>query len=361
MIYDKLFKRDSTGRVRFWQMEIDGPRYRTLSGLHPDGAVVTSGWTTPRPASQPTGEAQAIFEVEAKYAHQLAREYHASLDTIDSPNFFEPMLAKPYAGYPGRCFAQPKLDGIRCIARAEGLFTRQGQPITAVPHIHAALAPLFALDPDAVLDGELYNHEFREDFGEISSIVRKKNPTVAALEKAEALMQYHVYDFPSSSGNFSNRWVELCHIVEDLDLLACIHLVQTVHVGSAELLDELYGQWIEDGFEGQMVRIDGPYEQKRSKLLLKRKEFMTREYRVKEFVEGNGNWAGAAKRATLINDDGSEFGAGIKGSYPKGVELLMGPKPTERSVATCRFFCLSPDGVPRFPVVVDYHPNGRSD
>lgn len=355
-----LYKRDSTGRVRTWRMQIDeNGRYRTVSGLI-DGKPVESGWTTPVARSCDTVKDQGEFEVRAKYQHQLDREYHRTLDTIDTPNFFEPMLAKSYDGFKGRGFVQPKLDGIRCIARVDGLFTRQGQPIIAVPHIHSALAPLFAQDPDLILDGELYNHDFREDFGAISSIVRKKKPTADQLEKAEALMQYHVYDIPSEAHlpfGARNEALE-----RHLRRLGCSWIIRvpTVHVGSQALADELHGQFLQEGFEGSMFRLDEQYEQKRSKTLLKRKEKQSREYRLKEFVEGNGNWAGAAKAATLFNDDGSEFGAGIKGSYNRGVQLLnevVGPK----AEVTLEFFELTPDGVPRFPVVVDYHPNGRVD
>lgn len=97
MIHDTLFKRDSAGRIRFWKLESEGSRFRTISGIWPDGAEVTSGWTTCTPRSQPTAEAQCAFEVEAKYKHQLDREYHRTVDTVDEPNFFEPMLAKTYA------------------------------------------------------------------------------------------------------------------------------------------------------------------------------------------------------------------------------------------------------------------------
>ena len=355
MFHRKLYKRDTTGRLRFWQVESEGPRFRTIAGLV-DGNPVTSGWTTCTAASQDTDEAQCVFEVEAKYRHQLDREYHETPDTVDTPNFFEPMLAKPFDTYPGRCFAQPKLDGIRCIARAEGLFSRQGQPITAVPHIHATLAPLFERDPDLVLDGELYNHDFREDFGEISSIVRKKKPTPEQLERAANLMQYHVYDLPSHGGVFGERNEHLDDLITQLDCPWIVR-VDTVHVGSADLLDELYGRWTGSGFEGQMIRLDSPYEQKRSKHLLKRKTFLTREYPLVRFEEGNGNWTGAAKRAILRNDDGSEFGAGMRGKYADLVKLMG----VEGGEATLRFFQLSPDGVPRFPVVIDYHPNGRID
>jgi DNA ligase-1 len=353
-IFPKLYKLDSTGRLRIWRMELSGDKYRTVSGLA-DGQQVTSGWVTAVPASQDTAEKQALFEVDAKYRHQLAREYHSTPDTVSTPNFFEPMLAKKFEGWPGQCWAQPKLDGIRCIARAEGLFSRQGQPITAVPHIQQALAYLFENDPDLVLDGELYNHEFHDDFGEISSIVRKKNPTSEQLEKAKRLMQFHVYDLPSHPGSFGERSAALALLVSDCDKL-CIRFVPTAQVNSSENLDLLYGQWLEEGWEGQMVRLDAPYEQKRSKTLLKRKEMQDAEFECVSIEEGNGNWAGLAKRVTCRLPDGRTFGAGIKGNAIRAKELLT----ETHNVVTVQYFMLSPDGVPRFPVVTKFHGSERT-
>jgi DNA ligase 1 len=367
-LYPKLYKKDSAGRLRFWQMELDGDRYRTISGLV-DGNPVESGWTTAVPASQPNGPQQAMFEVNAKYRHQLDREYHETPDTVDTPNFFEPMLAQKFKSWSGPCWSQPKLDGIRCIARAEGLFSRQGQPITAVPHIEEALAPIFARDPDAVLDGELYNHELADDFGEISSIVRKKKPSAEDLAKARQHMQYHVYDMPSVDGDFRARMIAAHHTVFGNDALpkesleapgggviylehqAMIRMVDTRFCEDADELDDLYGNYLNAGYEGQMIRLAGPYEQKRSKLLLKRKEFTDQEFECVEILPGNGNWAGLAKRVTCRLPDGRTFGAGIKGNASRAAELLN----ETHKVVTVQYFQLSPDGIPRFPVATKFH------
>ncbi len=93
---------------------------------------------------------------------------------------------------------------------------------------------------------------------------------------------------------------------------------------------------------------------------MKRKEFITEEFKVTGLVEGNGNWAGAVKRVDLIATNGKPFGAGIRGKREAMAKLLgdvVGPD----AVATVRYFMLSPDGIPRFPIVIDYHPFGRRD
>ena len=108
-----------------------------------------------------------------------------------------------------------------------------------------------------------------------------------------------------------------------------------------------------------MVRNNTPYESKRSKNLLKRKEFITEEFKVVQVIEGQGAWTGYAKRFILALPDGTEFGSGVRGTQAQLKELLENSE--KPNWATCRFFELTPDGIPRFPVVVDYGPGERND
>lgn len=355
-----LYKLDSAGRLRTWRMQLnhDG-HYRTLSGLA-DGKQAESGWTIPVPASRPTVKEQGEFEVRAQYKHQLDREYHDNPDTVTKRKIIEPMLAKTWSGFPGPCYFQPKLDGIRCIMTAEGMFSRQGQPITAVPHLHAAASALFAEHPNLVLDGELYNHDLRDDFGAISSVVRKKNPTVSELAFAEKIMQYHVYDVVDPHMSFDGRQLEVERHLKALDC-SWFQRVLTLYVDTGAHADVVYGEACAAGYEGGIYRLNERYELgKRSKFLLKRKDFETREFPLIRLEEGNGNWAGAAKRAILRNDDGGTFGAGLRGSYGQ-LKTLLSQEVGPEAVATVRYFHLTPDGVPRFPVVIDIHLEGRKD
>jgi DNA ligase-1 len=357
MIHDRIYKRDSQGRLRVWFIEQDGSRYRVHSGLEKmDATVAVTGWTQARAASQPTDQAQADFEIASAYENKLTREYHRTIEATDSgAHFFKPMLAKEFTGWDPKwheVVVQPKLDGIRCIATEAGLFSRQGKPITAVPHIHAQLMPLFQAYPGLVLDGELYNHEYKENFNAIVSIVRKQNPTADELELAEAKIQYHVYDVPSNNARCTKTRLEMLGCaVRDHGIEGAIVLVPTERAHHRDLIDSLYGIWLEQGYEGQMVRLPGTYEQKRSKLLLKRKEFQDAEYEVISIEEGEGNWAGVAKAVRCRLPDGRVFGAGIRGSRERAAELLH----EAHKVATVRFFALTPDGVPRFPVVTKFH------
>ncbi len=50
---------------------------------------------------------------------------YESIDDIDTPKFFNPMLAHKFEDYKDKItypvYSQPKLDGIRCIVRADGM------------------------------------------------------------------------------------------------------------------------------------------------------------------------------------------------------------------------------------------------
>ena len=90
----------------------------------------------------------------------------------------------------------------------------------------------------------------------------------------------------------------------------------TAEVNSFNNLDTLYELYISEGYEGQMVRKNFAYENKRSTSLLKRKEFQDAEYRVIDIDEGNGNRSGTAKHLVLWCDKKkTQFNSNIKGSF----------------------------------------------
>lgn len=362
----ELFKRDTKGKVRTLTVQygysMESAGIRTISGLV-DGKKITSVWNISHPtnvgrSNERCSLAQAEFEAQAEWDKKSAKEYFQNINDIDSYEKFQPMLAHDYTKRPqSEGISQPKLDGIRCIVDKNGMWTRAGKPITSCPHVLASLQKFIEDNPNMILDGELYNHELKSDFQKITSLVRKVKSTDADIEEAAQLVQYHVYDC-FDNNNPDAVFVERVKILKALrsDI---IKPVPTDICDNQQELDACYSAYTEDGYEGQMVRNNTPYECKRSKNLLKRKEFITEEFQVIEVIEGQGAWSGYAKRFVLALPDGTEFGSGVRGSQSQLKELLESTqKPTW---ATCRYFELSNDGVPRFPVVVDYGVGERND
>ena len=269
------------------------------------------------------------------------------------------MLAHDYTKRPQSSgISQPKLDGIRCIARKDGLYTRAGKKITTCDHIYFELQAFFVEFPDAILDGELYNHELKDDFNKITSLVRKVKPTPEEAAECQKLVEYHVYDCPFWGRGLAEDTISRIKFIEDQEFESPVVTVETSICEDQEQLDALYSQYTEDGYEGQMIRNNAAYENKRSKNLLKRKEFITEEFDVVEVLEGSGNWAGYAKHFVLT--DGTEtFKSGVRGNQATLKALLeQEEKPTW---VTCRFFERSVDNIPRFPVVIDWGVGNRED
>ena len=355
-IYDTIYKIDSKNKVRVWYMEQNNDTYRTWDGTQ-DGKIKCSEWRVAIPtnigkSNERDGVAQAAFEIESQYKNKLEKDYHTSLESVDcGSHIIQPMLADKYKNFqPG--FAQPKLDGIRCIATKNGLFSRQGKPITSCNHIEKTLAPLFENNPDLILDGELYNHEYKDDFNEIVSMVRKMNPTKDQQEVISSKVQYHVYDMPSQEGNFFRRSAYINLHLKDIPY---VHIVGTIQVDNEENYDYFHGLWLEQGYEGSMWRNNTPYENKRTKNLLKRKDFVDEEFEVVAIEEGQGNWAGVAKRVKCRLSDGRTFGAGIKGTREAAAKLIH----EKHHIVTVKYFQLTPDGIPRFGIATKFHGDKR--
>jgi len=372
---DALYKRDTKGKLRIWEVEygetdIAGSELhsnagtRTVSGLV-DGQKVTSGWNMSLPknvgkVNETTSLTQAKAEAYAMWDKKAEKEYFNDVLLVDTYDKFKPMLAHDYTKTKvpvTQGWVQPKLDGIRCVVNKDGMWTRSGKAINSCPHIWESLQGFMEQNPHYILDGELYNHELKADFNKIISLVRKTKSTPADIEEAKSLVEYHVYDMFDKSApdmNFINR-VKQAYLAKN----EFVKIVTTDYCDTQEELDELYSEYMLNGYEGQMVRQDGTYENKRSKNLLKRKEFITEEYEVVSVEVGQGNWDGYAKRFVLKLPNGNQFGSGVRGNQAQLKELWEAEvKPTW---ATLRYFEMTPDGVPRFPVVIDYGVGERED
>lgn len=351
-----IYKKTKADKIQEWTVEVDGNRYRTISG-QTDGQKVTSEWTVCKAknggkANATTDEEQALKEAEALHKKKLERGYFENIKHINKQQYFEPMLAEKWEDrkdgivYP--IYSQPKLDGIRCIATADGMWSRAGKAIVSAPHIHKALKPLFDVDPDLIFDGELYCDKLSNDFNKIVSLVKKTKPTSEDLLESQNVIQYHIYDLPSDKGLFRDRFLHL----SKLALPVCCILVRTESVNQEAEVEKLYENYLSAGYEGQMLRVNSLYENKRSKNLLKHKSFIDEEYEILDICEGEGNRTGAVGHM-VFERGGQRFKSNVKCTYEQGVEILNNRKKLIGKQATVKYFNLTPAGVPRFPYVIN--------
>ena len=319
-----LYKRTSTGAVQQWTIAVANTTIMTTYGqvggaMQTTSNTITEGKNIGRsnattPQQQAQLEAAAAHEKKRKsgYVADLATAQRGGTDDIIEGGVL-PMLAKVYEDRADKVTfpvaVQPKLDGHRCIAvmgigvrmepgkppRLHGkvyLWSRTRKRIKSMPHIEAELEqqlqPLLdtlPIQPDTlILDGELYNHTYRDRFEQLTSLIRPDEP-----KPGHEVVEYHVYDIVSHQP-FLDRFRTLEHT---FDAAKHIRLVETHIAANVDQLMGHYDYFRGAGYEGAMARqLHLPYEHKRSDQLLKLKDFVDAEFKIVGVEEGRGKLKG---------------------------------------------------------------------
>ena len=356
-----IYKKTKTGATQEWSIEVEGNKYRTHSG-QVGGVISTNEWTVcfgknVGRANATTDDEQALAEAVAKRTKKLESGYFEDINNINEQQYFEPMLASKWEDskdkiqYP--IYSQPKLDGIRCIVTKDGMFSRNGKPIISAPHIFNSLKPLFETNPQLIFDGELYADKFANDFNKIVSLVKRTKPTDEDLAESKKNIQYWIYDLPNVDDTFEMRSQALYDLFMEWSYFNshCINVDTDVCRSEKEVM-ELYEGYVEKGYEGQILRLNGLYENKRSKFLLKHKSFQDSEFPILDICEGEGNKTGQVGYM-VFEIEGKRFKSNVKCSWEEGAEILKSKSKLIGKSATIQYFNLTPDGIPRFPYVIN--------
>ena len=235
---------------------------------------------------------------------------------------YKPMLAYPVSdkpiNYDDKVFMQPKLDGVRCLIQYDKktgvtAWSRTGKQWKNIHHITSSLEQWFKSNQTTVLDGELYNHDLRDDFETIISLVRRQDPDDIDMLESRDLVQFHCYDIihpDNSPFEDRNRFVKYC--VNETDY---VKLVSTMLCASDEDAKEIHAVNLECGFEGSILRTNDVYHQKRTHSLRKFKDFHDAEATLLCWVEGKGKRKGTVGKFMAVDDDGNEFGMPVMDNF----------------------------------------------
>ena len=236
----------------------------------------------------------------------------------------KPMLAQSVGDYSRiksddwPLYVQPKLDGVRCLIQAEQIdhfsrpikyvvkaYSRTGKEWKNIEHILQELVPFFEKYPNVILDGELYNHDLKNDFEKIISLVRKTKPTDEdRLESAEKV-QFHCYDTVDEWTIFEDRNL---FVMNELRDNKSIRTVPTMLVRETEEIEAEHEDFLELGYEGSIIRKNKPYECKRSWTLMKVKDFSDAEAIIVGYEEGKGKREGTLGKFIMQDEEGNQFG-----------------------------------------------------
>ena len=267
---------------------------------------------------------------------------------------FNVMLAHPVGKkeFDKDSFIQPKLDGVRCYITYHGAFSRNHKRFMNVQHITDELRPLFNKYPHVVLDGELYNHDYKDNFNKIISLVRKQSPSDAERKEAKVI-QFHNYDIfmpetPDNSFRYRNESIKNLH--KEFTLQYC-KTVETYEVQNDVTARLMYYQFTnKQGYEGAILRNNKPYEQKRSYNLQKYKEFHDTEATIIGWVEGQGKRTGTIGKFLARDANGIEFGMPVMDKMPVLKKMYDIAEWYIGKTATFTYFQRTPSGSYRHPL-----------
>jgi len=230
----------------------------------------------------------------------------------------KPMLAYPVSdkpiNYEDKVFMQPKLDGVRCVIQYDGevkAYSRTGKPWKNIEHILFNLKPWFILNPNVILDGELYNHDLRDDFETIISLVRRQTPDDIDMLESADLVQFHCYDIIDETMTFEER---NRFIVQNVPRNHCIKHVYTTRIEESQAKIQHQAN-LDEGYEGSILRTNDKYACKRSHNLRKFKDFHDAEAEITGWVEGKGKRIGTIGKFLAVDSEGNEFGMPVMDKF----------------------------------------------
>ena len=359
-----LYKRTSTGAIQEWTIgvenstivtihgQMDGKKQRTEDVIKEGKNVGRSNETTP--AEQALAEATSKWESKIKkgYVEDVSR---AAVGEKDIDGGYDCMLAHKFADHGHKikypAYIQPKLNGHRCLAIiVDGectLWSRTRKPITSTPHIVKELENVYKTGTHE-LDGELYNHSYKDSFEYIASLIRQEVPKPNCTD-----VQYHLYD-QRGEGGFADRIERLrtklhCHEMTN-GLLTYVKFVETLPAKDEDTMMTYFEHFLKEGYEGGMARnSNGLYVGKRSYDLQKIKEFQDDEFPIVDCVEGRGGYAGCGIFVCKARNN-ELFNVKMRGPKEQLAKFLSDPSTWKGKMLTVKYQYISAYGIPIFPV-----------
>ena len=274
---------------------------------------------------------------------------------------YKPMLAYPASNkpidYTKKVFIQPKLDGVRCVIQYDEerefhgngvvAYSRTGKEWKNISHILTELRPFFLKNPNVVLDGELYNHDLRNDFEKIISLVRKTKPTEENRLESQEMVQFHCYDIIDETKTFSER---MKFLKGNFPNTQYIKEVFTWPTKSENIVKSIHEDNLENGYEGSIVRTNDVYKCGRSWSLRRFKDFEDSEALLLDWVEGLGKRKGTIGKFMAHDMDGNVFGMPVMDKFKYLQDNFEEMKTWVGKMATFKYFERTKAGSYRHPL-----------
>lgn len=360
-MFPTLHYTDTRGKPRVWSIRTEQDNngdYRILTETGQVGGKM-------RITSRKVTVGKRPVDPQKKAHDEAQSKWNDKKQEIWCKERYKVMLAEQFRDQktiPYPVLVQPKLDGCRALAyRLEDdvfLISRTGlKKANPLTHIKEALRPLLKPDGSEYLDGELYCHGMARET--ITGICNKKK-----IDKTYATrslrIQFHVFDLVDC--NEPNEPVEKRQqrlvarlSADESNTTSPVRLVPTLEATSEQDMIHQHTEWVRAGYEGTMIRIKGtPYENKRSKFLLKYKDSEDEEFEICGYHEGKGDWEGAVIWECWYDKEKNlKFSVKQDGSVEKLRALRKDADKYIGKLLTVKFQSRMKNGCPEFGVGIE--------
>lgn len=391
-----LLGQASTGKWRWWQCECNETYYEGIGYIIKRSygqlnGKATSGpdITIPSGKAKRTAKEQLVLQFNSEVKKQLDKGYKEVKKhpneyteeelsalygevTANQYGIIKPMLAKQADKvtnqkiYDKEWIASRKIDGTRCLLyynpEDDSIHSasRGGEHFdAATTHLREdpVLLEVFRNMPHLILDGELYKHG--KSLQQISGAARMEKNAYDC-----DWLEYYVYDLIDLE-DMNKSAKDRIKLLQSLQQSygwgfdpykewkkgeLQIQIVPQVYISGWDAMEKLHAQYVEEGFEGLVIRNpDRPYKPNgRTNDMIKIKMYKDDEFEITGLSEGLRE---EDMCFTLVTADGLEFKAKpmgtreLKQQYREDLDQLIG------KMATVKYFYLSDEGVPLQPVL----------
>lgn len=250
---------------------------------------------------------QALRDALSRYNKQLNKVEFVYPPPMLSEKFKE---QKANIEYP--VYLQRKYNGIRVVFTRSNdkiiAYSRRQNLFVGLNYLKEELEKVLTENDGLYIDGEVYEHNV--PLQEISGATRK--------ETDKAKYSYMAYDcfhkFADNNINDPTLYVERKKFLDSLfDKYQFTYTknVDTVVANNEEEVEQIYDRFVEEGYEGAMVRLNKDYEfslrEKHSRKLLKMKPLFDAEYEIVDWSTGDKGKASDMLMIICKTESGTTF------------------------------------------------------
>lgn len=400
--FDVLYARNSNGKINEWGIRVENIVSSNVSNIVVSEGLIDGQKTETNRIARPKNvgkmnetssyeqackEAQSRWEKKKKQGYKSVEDLGIyiqqgegkaiNLDNLidlalprnrtDANNISKPMKAQPYFKDDGSvrikfpCYAQPKLNGFRVMARwekvieGEGIFaqevekvvfrSKEGLRYDILEHIEEEMPQHMFLNSkimeyNIVYDGEMYIH--KEILSEISSAVRKRNSKTP-------LLRFHIFDLAIEGIRQKERLEMLetnFNYASDSGFCKTIRLVAHKIIYTNEEAQKYTDGCIKLGYEGAIFRdMKAEYQfGRRPQTMVKLKRSQDKEFYIIDVIGGENS----PELGIFVcrAENGEHFKCTPEGLHEIKKEYLTNKENYIGKMLTVRFFERTKDGLP---------------